>query len=149
MAARKRKSKKRSVANSRQPESFVFFLDRCLGRHVVADALKAAGVEVKVHADFFQEDAPDDEWLHWAGEQGWLVLTKDKRIRYRRPEFAAVKQARVRLFVLTAGQITAVEMADIFVKARKKMERLAIKHDEPFIARVTKAGNVSRYDVGE
>ena len=56
-----RKSKKRSAASSKRPESFVFFLDRCLGRHVVADALKAAGAEVKVHADFFLEDAPDDE----------------------------------------------------------------------------------------
>jgi len=83
------------------------------------------------------------------GERGWLILTKDKRIRYRKLEFAAVKQARVRLFVLTAGQITAVEMGEIFVKALKKMERLAIKHDEPFIARVTKAGNVSRYDIGK
>lgn len=53
----------------------------------------------------------------------------------------------MRLFVLTAGQITASEMGRIFVKALKKMERLAIKHDEPFIARVTRAGNVSRYDL--
>lgn len=147
MAAQRRKSKKRSAANSKRPEAFVFFLDRSLGRHVVADALTAAGAVVKVHADFFQEDAPDDDWLHWVGERGWLVLTKDKRIRYRKVEFAAVEQARVRLFVLTAGQITASEMGRIFVKALKKMERLATKHDEPFIARVTRAGNVSRYDL--
>ena len=147
MAARKRKSKKQSAANSKRPESFVFFLDRCLGRHVVADALKAAGAHVEVHADFLSDDAPDDEWLQWAGRKGWLVLTKDKRIRYRKAEFAAVEQTEVRLFVLTAGQITAVEMGDIFVKALKKMERLAIKYNEPFIARVTKAGNVSKYDI--
>ena len=149
MAARKRKSKKRSAANSKRPESFVFFLDRCLGRHVVADALKAAGAEVKVHADFFSDDAPDDEWLEWVGRRGWLVLTKDKRIRYRKSEFAAVRQTDVRLFVLIAGQITAVEMGEIFVKALNKMERLAIKYKEPFIARVTKAGNVSKYDIGK
>ena len=40
-------------------------------------------------------------------------------------------------------------MGEIFVKALNKMERLAIKYKEPFIARVTKAGNVSKYDIGK
>ena len=146
MAAKKRKSKKRSAANSKRPDGFVFFLDSCLGRHVVAEALRTAGAEVKVHADYFREDALDDEWLDQVGKRGWLVLTKDKRIRYRRAEFAAVVQANVRLFVLTAGNVTAMEMGEIFVKALRRMIRLAGNHDAPFVARVTKGGGVSLYD---
>ncbi len=146
MAAKKRKSKKRSAANSKRPDGFVFFLDRSLGRHVVAEALRTAGAEVEVHADRFREDAPDDEWLDRVGKKGWLVLTKDKRIRYRRAEFDAVVQANVRLFVLTAGNVTAMEMGEIFVKALRGMNRLAGNHDAPFIARVTKGSGVSLYD---
>jgi len=146
MAAKERKSKKRSAASSTRPDGFVLFLDRCLGRHVVAEALRTAGSEVEVHADHFREDAPDDEWLDWVGRKGWLVLTKDKRIRYRQTEFEAVVQANVRLFVLTAGNVTAMEMGEIFAKALRGMNSLAGNHDAPFVARVTKGGSVSLYD---
>jgi predicted nuclease of predicted toxin-antitoxin system len=98
-----------------------------------------------VHFDHFPEDAPDDEWLSQVGQRGWLVLTKDKRIRYRSAEFAAVEQASVRLFVLTAGNITATAMGESFVKALGAMQRIAGKHDAPFIARVTQGGKVSLY----
>jgi predicted nuclease of predicted toxin-antitoxin system len=146
MAAKRRKSKKRSAASSKRPDRFVFFLDRALGRHIVAEAMRTAGAEVEVHADHFREDAPDDEWLGAVGSRGWLVLTKDKRIRYRQTEFEAVVQAGVRLFVLTAGNVTALEMGEIFVKALRGMTRLAGNHDAPFVARVTKGGRVSLYD---
>lgn len=99
-----------------------------------------------MHADHFRDDASDDEWLAQAGKNGWLVLTKDKHIRYRRAEFDAVVQAKVRLFVLTAGNITALEMGEVFVKALGRMTRTAAKHDAPFIACVTKGGSVSLYE---
>ncbi len=146
MVAKKRKSKKRSAANSKRPEGFVFFLDSSLGRQIVAEALRNAGAEVRVHFDHFREDAPDDEWLSWAGKKGWLALTKDKRIRYRSAEFAAVQQAGVGLFVLTAGNITGAAMGEILVNALGAMKRIANKHDAPFIARVTKGGIVSLFD---
>jgi predicted nuclease of predicted toxin-antitoxin system len=146
MAAKKRKSKKRSAANSKRPDGFVFFLDRSLGRVIVAEALRSAGAEVRVHADYFREDAADDEWLEEVGKKGWLVLTKDKRIRYRRAVFEAVVQANVRLFVLTAGNVTAMQMGEIFVKALRRMVRMAGNHDAPFIARVTKGSSVSLQD---
>jgi len=117
MAAKKRKLKKRSAANSKRPDGFVFFLDRSPGRDIVAETLRNAGAVVEVHADHFREEAPDDEWLDRVGKKGWLVLTKDKRIRYRSAEFEAVVQANVRLFVLTAGNVTAWELGEIFVKA--------------------------------
>ena len=101
-----------------------------------------------MHTDYFREDAPDDEWLEEVGKKGWLVLTKDKRVRYRRAEFEAVVQANVRLFVLTAGNVTAMEMGEIFVKALRRMVRLAGNHDAPFVARVTKGGSVSLHDWG-
>ena len=98
-----------------------------------------------MHADYFSEDAPDDEWLNWVGKNGWLALTKDKRIRYRRTEFAAVAQVNVRLFVLTTGNITAAEMGESFVKALGKTKRIAKNHDAPFVAGVTTGGVVSLY----
>jgi hypothetical protein len=41
-------------------------------------------MHVEVHDDHFAPDAPDAVWLRVVGERGWVVLTKDERIR-RRP----------------------------------------------------------------
>ena len=49
--------------------------------HVVAEALRAHGERVVVHDEYFAADAPDVQWLRQVGEKGWVVLTKDARIR--------------------------------------------------------------------
>lgn len=62
----------------RRPDPPIFFLDRALGNRVVAEALRAAGAETRVHSDFFAPDAPDAAWLTQVGAWGWIVLTKDR-----------------------------------------------------------------------
>ena len=101
------KSKKRSAANSKtSPPKPVFFLDRSLGKHVVADALRQAGVEVRIHTDHFAENELDEVWLREVGRHGWIVLTKDKNIRHRVLELSALITARVSAFILTSGNLT-------------------------------------------
>ena len=52
MSATKRKSKRRSAASfPPQHDEPVFFLDRNLGRHVVASRLRAVGMPVELHDD--------------------------------------------------------------------------------------------------
>jgi hypothetical protein len=85
----------------------VFFVDRSLGRKIIPGALRQAGEEVRVHDDYFQQDAKDEVWLADVGKRGWIVLTKDKNIRYRPVELQALLLAKVRAFVLTArGDLT-------------------------------------------
>ena len=130
--------KKPSAANStspKPPEALVFFLDRSLVRHTVADALRAAGGNVIVHDDRFPQTTTDPEWLKEAGANQWVVLTRDERIRYRAAEKQALRRAQVRAFVLTArGGLTAQDWAAIFLKAMPKMQRLARTQPPPFIA---------------
>jgi len=54
--------------------SLRWFLDRHLGRHIVADALNQAGVDVPVHDDHFRRDAEDEEWLREVGHRRWYML---------------------------------------------------------------------------
>jgi uncharacterized protein with PIN domain len=79
--------KKRSVANSAWPkpleEQLTFFLDRQLGRHKMSGILRIAALNVEIHDDHFEQDAPDEEWLMVAGQKGWIVVTRDEQIRYR------------------------------------------------------------------
>lgn len=74
---------------------------------------------------------------------GWVAVTKDKQIRYRKNESYSVKKANVRLFVLVSGGLCGEEMTDIIVKALPKIKRFILKHQPPFIAKITKDGAVS------
>jgi hypothetical protein len=56
----------------------------------------------------------DTDWLQLAGENGWPVLAKDERIRYRPAERAAIVRHGVRAFYLTSGNLTAEQMAKAF-----------------------------------
>lgn len=146
MAARRKKSKKRSAASSKQPE-LVLFLDRNLGRSVVADRLRQENVRVEIHDDHFSDQrTPDEVWLRFAGERGWVVLTPDARIRYRENEKAAVDSANVRQFVLTATGLTGGEIGEVLAKAVPKIRRLVEQFEPPFIGKITKGSNVSLYE---
>jgi predicted nuclease of predicted toxin-antitoxin system len=118
-----RTSKKRSGANwlSRLPKPPVFFLDRSLGKFKVAAVLRNAGATVEVHDDHFPQDPPDEEWLRVAGENGCVVLTKDKNIRFHTREKEALTAYDVRAFVLSAKALIADEMGQVFVRALPKI----------------------------
>jgi predicted nuclease of predicted toxin-antitoxin system len=138
------KSKKPSGANSpsKRPDP-VFFLDRSLGKNRVATALRQAGVTIHIHDDHFSPDAKDEDWLAEAGQRGWIVLTKDHRIRYRHVERLALMRAGVAAFILTSGDLQGEEMAQIFVKALPRITRFLKNHSRPFIAKVARDGSVS------
>lgn len=145
MADRAKRSKRPSAASSgsKLPEPFVFFIDRSLGRKIVAQALREIGETVEVHDDHFAPDAKDEDWLVKVGKRGWIVLTKDDRIRYRVTERTALTSSRVRAFVLTSSQLQGTEMAAAFVTALPQIKRLIAKHPPPFIGRVSRRGKVS------
>jgi hypothetical protein len=134
----KKKSKKPSVTNSKPPDEVTFFIDASLGGKVVAQALRDAGAKVEIHNDHFAQGTPDHEWLAAVGDKGWVVLTKDERIRYHELERLALMEAGVRAFVLTAKGLRGAENAEILVKAQPSIRRLLKKQPGPFIAKVTR-----------
>lgn len=117
---------------SRPPESYVYFIDRSLGKHVVAIALRAAGAAVEIHDDHFPPDAADEEWIAEVGGRKWIVLTKDNRLRYHPREKQALLRHGVRAFILTARDLRGEEMGRAFTAALPKIEN--------FLSRHTKAG---------
>jgi hypothetical protein len=145
MAAREKRSKRPSVASSgsKPPEPLIFFIDRSLGKKIVAQALRDSGETVEIHDDHFLPDAKDEDWLVEVGSRGWIVLTKDDRIRYRVTERTAIMSAQVKAFVLTSSQLQGTEMAAAFLKALPRIKQLVAGHAPPFIARVSRKGKVS------
>ena len=95
------------------PDETVFFIDRSLGIEPLRTELIKTGLVVEIHDDHFARDAEDRVWLQAVGERGWVVLTKDQRLRYRPLEIATLRASRARVFVLTAGNLRGSEIAAV------------------------------------
>lgn len=106
------------MCSAKQPE---YFFDRSLGKASAA-RLRESGWIIHLIADFYQDDAtriPDEEWIAEGCSRGWLLLTKDKRIRYRERELSALDAGH--LFRLASGNLGLDEMARRFVDAENVM----------------------------
>ena len=75
------------------------------------------------------------------GENGWVLLTKDKRIRYNELEKAAVRQHKIREFYFSSGNFSGEEMAEMLTNSLRDMVRIFRRQKPPFIASITKSGN--------
>ena len=133
-------SKKRSAAKS--PDGAVFFIDRSLGVEPIRTELTNAGLAVEIHDDHFAGDAEDRVWLQVIGERGWVVLTKDQKLRYRPLEIGALRASNARVFVLTAGNLRGTEIAAVFLYALPQIFRIFRSRSGPFVARVSQSGRV-------
>lgn len=132
---------KRRSGTSSSPER-VYFCDENLGRLKFPQRLRDENVRVEIYREHFAPGTPDSEWLPTIGERGWVLLTVDTRLRYNRLEQDAIMQNRLAVFVLIGGK-THTEKADVFLKARRRIERLLAKQQPPFIAKVYADGRVS------
>ena len=114
------------MSSAERPE---FFLDRSLGK-TMASLLREAGHVVHLIADHYPNDAsdiPDETWIAEGCSQGWVLLTKDKRIRYRAAELEALQEGH--LFCLVSGTMNIAEMTQALLDALPKIVRAA--REEP------------------
>ena len=77
------------MSSGKPPE---FFFDRSLGK-ITAARLRESGYVIHIIADHYPRDAdnvPDETWIAEGCSHGWALLTKDKRIRSRAIELAAL-----------------------------------------------------------
>jgi hypothetical protein len=139
------KSKKESAANSgsAQPPERVLFLDKCLGRKTVAEALRAAGENVELLEDHFDKKTDDTVWVPEIGKRGWIILTKDRAIRNNSLELVALLKSNTHSFILTSADQSGPQMASAFVAALPHIKKMVAKFPAPFVATITPAGAVS------
>jgi len=100
-------------------------------------------MSVEIHDDHFRRDESDRVWLKEAGRRGWVVLTKDQRLRYRPLELAALRASNARVFVLTAGNLRGQEIAAVFRDALPAIAKVLNRRTGPFIARLSKSGEIA------
>jgi uncharacterized protein with PIN domain len=120
---------------SRSPSQPEFFVDRSLGRIQVPRDLRKAGWTLRTHSELYgdrDEEVADTEWLEMCGREDLPVLSKDRRLRYRRQEIAALRRHRVRAFVLTRGSLRAEDQVRRFDGNRAAIEA-ACQEPGPFV----------------
>lgn len=148
MVARKKKSKKPSEQNSTKPlDRYTFFAERNLGTYDVPDALRAAGAKVVVHDDVLADDSPDEDWIKLCGEKGYIAITKDKQILYRKHEIESIKKHKARVVVLRAKHLTGTQNGEIIAKALPKIAKFADRTSAPFVAGLVRSGEVTDYEI--
>jgi PIN like domain len=121
-----------------EPHELTYFIDRDLGLRF-SQALQSAGLRVERADDHFRNDAPDDVWLPIVASRGWVAVTRDGRIRYSPLALAALMNSGARLFVIV-GKLKAAETAEVFLRHRKKVERVVAAETAAFIAKIRRDG---------
>lgn len=120
----------------------ILFVDEGMGRYVVPEAIRAAGVQAEAHRDHFPQGTPDAVWIEEVTKRGWVIVGKDKGHRFEPLEMLAIQRSGARLFTLASGKRSGAENADAIVKALRAMERFDATQRPPYIARITRGGTV-------
>lgn len=111
------------------------FVDASIPRSV-AEALQKVRDDVLWIDDVpdLSPSTPDSTWLRRCGEEDWLALTRDKKIRTRHAERRAVTEGGVGLFVLAhTKNLTRWEQLRIIVANLDDMQDRYARTDRPFI----------------
>jgi hypothetical protein len=112
-----------------------FFLDRSLGRHVVAAALRDVGLTVETLAERYpetEEFVEDEVWIREVTADGLIILMKDDAIRRKPAEREAILASGARAFVITNASLRGEEMSALFVENRHRIIQRA-RHAGPYI----------------
>jgi predicted nuclease of predicted toxin-antitoxin system len=136
----------RSAASSSRPlpERLTLFLDESLDATIVVEKLRETGAKVERLTDHFPKGTEDRIWLQFAGANGWIVLTRDQRIRYRPLELLALQASQVRAFIFTGGNVAMKETGEILAGALPRIQRLVEKAPGPFIYHIGRSGKPTR-----
>jgi PIN like domain len=112
-----------------------FLLDRSLGRHQIADALRAKGLVVHTLWSVYgrsEERLGDDVWIAEAGMRGWPILSADKRLRYDvGTRLLAVHRAAV--FQLARGSLPGRLQVRWFLNNLESIQDICEQEPRPFL----------------
>jgi PIN like domain len=126
----------------------VIFFDRSIPRGV-AEAVKQVREDACWLEDVFEEGwIKDREWIPEIGARGWLVVSKDKKIRTRPEERRAVKENNVGCFILNYKQpLNRWEILKLVTSTLDEMEEKFANTSRPFMYLIDRNGRFRPYDL--
>lgn len=112
----------------------MIFIDRSIPRSV-AEALKLVRAgDVLWLEDAFAHDVPDEAWLPVAGERGWIVVTRDKKIRSRPRQRNLVRAYGVGCFIVAQKRpLSRWDYLKLLASTLDEMERIDSRTPRPYM----------------
>ena len=116
-----------------------FFIDANLSEQL-ARGLREFGEDVVHLKEHFSQDAADEVWLRHIGEEGWFLVTRDDRIRWKPAQKEALRSHKVGAFFLAGKNLTRWQLVVQVVRNWNQMKELAGSKQLPFAYRVPPYG---------
>ena len=129
------------------PSGPTFYIDESIFSLKLIEGLQRAGVDLKIAGTDIPSGASDETWLQACGENGWLALTRDQRIRYRKLEKEALKEFGVGAFTFTGGQATGATLSLSVLTALPGMMAAAKSTPKPFLFVFGVAGHLRKIEL--
>lgn len=106
--------------------------------------LEKAGVRYRIYKQDVRANvgSADTSFLPKVGERGWLLITSDWRQRSRPREAEDLRRFGVKHFALP-GNLGAVQMAELLVRAKNDIRACARDHPGHVSANVLRDGTVN------
>lgn len=106
-------------------------------------ALRDDGWGIVLHDDHFADDTPDETIFARTVDEGWVLVTQDKRIRQRPAERQALIDLGVRAFsVASTANLSADVTIEVLRVARPEIERTVAMLPAPFVVAIYKDGSL-------
>jgi hypothetical protein len=127
------------------PREPVFFVDADLSDTWFFRTLEEAGIAFERHDDHFAPGTDDLDWLTRAGQEGWIVLSHNKKIRSVSAQTERLMEAGVRAFMLIGDprpnppgerSVFTRDLAENFVRTLPQVRRFLKRHPAPWIAKI-------------
>ena len=125
-----------------------FFVDNNLSPPLAA-GMRGFGEDVVHLTEVLRPEAEDTELLARVGSEGWYLVTRDDRIRYRPAESAAIREHRVGAFFMGGKNLRRCQLIQQLVRNWPRMKDLAARTRRPFAFRVPPTGaNIKPVSLG-
>lgn len=141
----------------------ILYFDRSLGK-ALPEALRRLQLVNVIHhhsppeilglkrksgakASLFADNAPDDEWLDFAGRRGWISFSQDYNMHREPAPLAAIKQHNAKVFYLWGASANRWAKMRSFAAAYDRILEEATSTPGPFVRRVTMAGRLEVVEI--
>jgi hypothetical protein len=115
--------------------------------HLIVDALKALGKPVAYLTDILPRGTNDLILFSKLGELGWFLITQDKRIKRKKHELEALRQAGIGAFIFTGRAERDVDSLMMLVLRHfNEIQRVTTETKRPFIFGISDKGSFDRLD---
>ena len=124
-----------------------FFIDNNLSPHF-AEGMKGFREDVTHLKECFPQDIADIDLLKKIGKNGWILITKDKRMKRVNAEKAAYKKYSVGGFVLVGQNLDRCSIYESLIKNWRDIKEKAKKTNRPFMYKIRARGKIVKEDLG-